>query len=115
MNTVNADGTVVCAPLADPRFTTSPLSVGATGGSGGVECFLGQVLLSALPNYALPGTMLADGRLLAIFDHIALYSLLGTYYGGDGVDDFALPDLRGMGPGGTSYVICYQGLYPGPP
>jgi hypothetical protein len=115
VRTVNADGTVVCEPIVDARFTTSPLPVGATGGGGNIECFLGQVLLSALPNYALPGTMLADGRLLDIFDHTALYSLFGTYYGGDGLDDFALPDLRGMGPGGTSYVVCVEGLYPGPP
>ncbi|MBZ0089295.1 MAG: tail fiber protein [Thermoanaerobaculia bacterium] len=39
-----------------------------------------------------------DGRLLAISSHSALFSLLGTIYGGDGRTTFALPDLRGRFP-----------------
>lgn len=38
---------------------------------------------------------LCDGSLLAIRNFQALFALLGTYYGGDGVNTFALPDLRG--------------------
>ncbi len=56
--------------------------------------FLGQVGLFAsdvVPNGWLP----ADGRLLAITQNSALFSLLGTTYGGDGQNTFALPDLRG--------------------
>jgi len=37
----------------------------------------------------------ADGRLLQIADNTALFSLIGTFYGGDGMTTFALPDLRG--------------------
>jgi microcystin-dependent protein len=47
---------------------------------------------------------LCNGALLAIQTNQALFSLLGTYYGGDGVRTFALPDLRGraiLGSGGT--------------
>ena len=39
--------------------------------------------------------MLCDGRLLNIADHDVLFSLIGTTYGGDGVNTFALPDFRG--------------------
>lgn len=39
-----------------------------------------------------------DGRLLSINDYQVLYVLLGTSYGGDGVNTFALPDLRGSAP-----------------
>jgi microcystin-dependent protein len=38
---------------------------------------------------------LCDGRLLQVNSHQPLYSLLGTAYGGDGINTFALPDLRG--------------------
>jgi microcystin-dependent protein len=42
----------------------------------------------------------------------ALFSLLGTYYGGDGRQTFALPDLRSAAPNGTTYSICTVGIYP---
>ena len=52
-----------------------------------------------------------DGRLLSISSNTALFSLLGTYYGGNGTTNFALPDLRGrvslgvgQGPGLSNYV-----------
>lgn len=46
-----------------------------------------------------PGTWaLCDGRLYNINDYQALYSLLGTTYGGDGVTTFGVPDLRGRAP-----------------
>ncbi len=45
-----------------------------------------------------------SGQLLNIASNAALFSLLGTTYGGNGVQTFALPDLRGRMPGGTSYL-----------
>lgn len=42
-----------------------------------------------------------DGRLLAIAQYDALFALIGTTYGGDGVNTFALPDLRSRIPVGT--------------
>lgn len=53
-----------------------------------------------------------DGRLIAIAQNNALFALIGTTYGGDGVTTFGLPDLRGRVPvsqgtlgGGSTYVI----------
>lgn len=46
-------------------------------------------------NYAPTNFALCQGQLLAIASNTALYSLLGTYYGGDGRSTFGLPDLRG--------------------
>lgn len=46
----------------------------------------------------------ADGSLLAIAENTALYSLIGTQFGGDGVTTFALPDLRDRAPTGMSNV-----------
>jgi microcystin-dependent protein len=54
----------------------------------------------------------ADGRLLSIAQNSALYSLLGTTYGGDGTLTFALPDLRGAAPNGMTYTICAEGIFP---
>lgn len=49
-------------------------------------------------NFAPRGWALCDGQLLSIAQNQALFSLLGTTYGGDGRTTFALPDLRGRAP-----------------
>ena len=53
-------------------------------------------------NFAPKGWALCDGRLLPINQNQALFSLLGTTYGGDGRVNFALPDLRGRVPIGAA-------------
>jgi len=71
---------------------------------GGLYCAtypcLGEIRLNA-SNFAPSGWALCQGQLLPISQHTALFSLLGTAYGGDGVSSFALPDLRGRAPIGT--------------
>jgi microcystin-dependent protein len=49
-------------------------------------------------NFAPKGWALCDGQLLPISQNTALFSLLGTTYGGDGLSTFALPDLQGNAP-----------------
>jgi microcystin-dependent protein len=49
-------------------------------------------------NYAPTGWAFCDGQLLPISQNTALFSLLGTYYGGDGKSTFALPNLQGNAP-----------------
>jgi microcystin-dependent protein len=49
-------------------------------------------------NFAPKGWALCDGQLLPISQNTALFSLLGTTYGGDGKSTFALPDLQGCAP-----------------
>ena len=44
------------------------------------------------------GWAVCDGRLLSVSDHTTLFSVIGTKFGGDGVRNFALPDLRGRAP-----------------
>jgi microcystin-dependent protein len=79
--------------------------------SGCSNQYLGEVWMFA-GNFAPPGTHVADGTLLPINQNTALFSLLGTNYGGNGVSTFALPDLRAFAPGGVSYVICLEGIFP---
>ena len=81
----------------------------------GIAPLLGQLLLVAyLPKYTPPaGWATCDGQLLKIDKDVALYSLLGTKFGGDGKTTFALPDLRGHEPTkGITYVISLQGRFP---
>lgn len=52
-------------------------------------------------NFAPVGWALCNGQLLAISSNTALFSLLGTLYGGDGRTTFGLPDLRGRVPIGS--------------
>jgi microcystin-dependent protein len=49
-------------------------------------------------NFAPKGWAWCDGQLLPISQNTALFSLVGTYYGGDGKSTFALPDLQGNAP-----------------
>ena len=65
------------------------------------EPFVAEIRIWAL-NYAPRGWAFCDGTLLPIAQNTALFSLIGTIYGGDGRTTTALPDLRGrapMGPG----------------
>jgi microcystin-dependent protein len=51
--------------------------------------------------------------MLLIKSYDALFSLLGTEYGGNGTTTFALPDLRNAAPDGLTYSICASaGIYP---
>lgn len=59
-----------------------------------MEPFLGQIQAFGF-NFAPRGWSTCDGQLLPISSYSALFSLLGTIYGGDGRTTFALPDLRG--------------------
>lgn len=52
-------------------------------------------------NFAPRGTMLCNGATLSIAQNQALFSLLGTTYGGDGVTTFKIPDFRGRSAYGT--------------
>lgn len=79
------------------------------GGRGAATpSFIGQVVASTT-NFAPAGFRFADGQLLSIAEHSALFSVIGTTYGGDGSETFGLPDLRGrtiigagQGPGLTA-------------
>jgi microcystin-dependent protein len=63
--------------------------------------FLSQIALFSC-NFAPRGWALCNGQLLPINQNQALFSLLGTTYGGDGRTNFALPDLRGRVPIGVN-------------
>jgi microcystin-dependent protein len=61
------------------------------------DYFVGEIV-SAGFNFNPRDFLPCDGRLIPIRDYTALFFLLGTQYGGDGRDTFALPDLRGVVP-----------------
>src|SRR6266568_2255274 len=76
-----------------------------------LEPFLGEIILVPY-NFAPQGWAFCEGQLLSIAQNTALFSLLGTTYGGDGRTTFALPDLRGrvpihfgQGPGLPNYNL----------
>lgn len=64
------------------------------------EPFLGEIQIFA-GNFAPRGWAVCDGGLMPITQNTALYSLLGTMYGGDGRTTFALPNLQGRAPMGV--------------
>lgn len=72
--------------------------------------YLGQITLVSFP-FAPKGWAACNGQLLPIEQNQALFSLLGIAYGGNGVNNFQLPDLRGRTPYGMSpqYPIGQSG------
>lgn len=69
------------------------------------EAYVGEIRIFA-GNFAPIGWRFCDGSLLPVVQYTALYSILGTKYGGDGKSTFALPNLKGRAPMG-------QGAGPG--
>jgi microcystin-dependent protein len=79
------------------------------------NAFIGEIRLFG-GNFAPQGWVFCDGRLLAISEYSPLFDLIGTTYGGDGVNSFAAPDLRsrvplsqGQGPGLSAYTLGQTG------
>lgn len=79
------------------------------------DVILAEIRLFA-GNFAPVGWALCQGQLLPISSNTALFSLIGTYYGGNGTNNFALPDFRsripvglGTGPGLSTYDLGDQG------
>ena len=70
---------------------------------------LAEMMLFAGP-YVPEGWLECNGQTLNINNYNALFSLLGTTYGGDGQNTFGLPNLAA--PPGMRYIICKEGIFP---
>ena len=82
-----------------------------------IDSFLTTIMLWG-GNFAPQGWLYCDGSLLSINQNTALFSLLGTTYGGDGRNTFALPNLPGIKTDDEAvvkYIICVNGIYPSRP
>jgi len=77
------------------------------------SCVIGDIVLSV--NGYGSGALPADGRLLPIASFTAVFSLIGTNFGGNGTTTFGLPDLRAFAPNGLQYSICVNGIFPSRP
>ncbi|OYY93914.1 MAG: hypothetical protein B7Y41_09460 [Hydrogenophilales bacterium 28-61-23] len=103
--TVTALAAALCLSAA-----WSPASVAC-----GLEPFIGEICIVPY-NFAPRGYAFTDGSLMPIAQNTALFSLLGTTYGGNGIQTFALPDTRGrviigagQSPGTGSYQLGQMG------
>ena len=74
------------------------------------EPFIGEIRMFA-GNFAPAGWAFCEGQLLPIAENETLFNLIGTTYGGDGQETFALPDLRGRLPMhmGNSFILAETG------
>ena len=73
-----------------------------------VEAYLGEIRIfggDRIPT----GWAKCEGQVISIRENTALFSILGTQYGGDGTSTFALPDLRSRTP---THMIAMEGVYP---
>lgn len=80
-----------------------------------MDAYVGEIRMFS-GSYAPQDWHLCDGALLPVSQNQALFALIGTVYGGDGVNNFALPDLRGrlpigqgQGPGLTAHTLAQTG------
>lgn len=80
-----------------------------------MDFYLAQIMMFG-GNFAIKGWQLCNGQLLPIAPYTALFSIIGTYYGGNGTSNFALPDMQGRVPVGmgnglglSPYVIGQKG------
>jgi Phage Tail Collar Domain len=112
---VNSDGSVACQAVGAGGVFVGHFgtNTGNAGLANGTTCTLGEIRLTASPVLTAGGAP-AAGQLLAINQNQALFSLLGTTYGGNGQTTFQLPDLRPITPNNMTYSICVAGVYPGP-
>lgn len=77
-----------------------------------MDYYLGQIQLFPF-NFTPQYWTLCNGQILNIQQNTALFSLLGTKYGGNGTTNFALPNLTNTSPvAGTNYCIAISGIYP---
>jgi microcystin-dependent protein len=72
--------------------------------------FIGEIRMFA-GNFAPAGWMFCDGQIMPIAENETLFNLIGTTYGGDGQETFALPDFRGRLPvhAGNGFILAQKG------
>jgi microcystin-dependent protein len=75
------------------------------------NCYVGEITVFA-GNFAIYGWAFCNGQTLSVSQNTALFSVIGTYYGGNGVSTFQLPNMQnnapmhwGAGPGLSTYVL----------
>jgi microcystin-dependent protein len=98
--------TVAAAGVASSAFSW----LGATPAFAAGSPFVGEIRMFG-GNFAPAGWGFCDGTLYAIAEFETLFNLIGTTYGGDGQNTFAVPDLRGRMPlhQGSAFVIGQNG------
>ena len=95
--------------VAAPTLASFPAFAGSNP-------FLGEVETFAF-NFCPLGWVVPNGQILAISQNAALFSLLGTTYGGDGTSNFALPIIKPIftvSPGAPPLTVCMatSGIFP---
>jgi microcystin-dependent protein len=91
--------------VAGAGFCAAMMAAWAPAANAGAEPYIAEITMFG-GNFAPRGWALCDGQILSIAQNTALFSLLGTTYGGNGTTNFALPDLRGR-------VAVHAGAGPG--
>jgi len=106
------------AELALVKAQMASHTVAATKEEVSAEPFIAEISMFG-GNFAPRNWAFCEGQLLAISTNTALFSLIGTTYGGDGRTTFALPDLRaaekqlqGKDGRGPRYIIALYGMFP---
>lgn len=76
-----------------------------------MEIFIGQIVLFPY-TFTPQGFLPCQGQLLPVQQNLALFSLLGKRFGGDGMTSFGLPNYGKLAPEGSTYCIAIEGVFP---
>ena len=96
-------------PGPPPSSEPTPSASSKRGRHGSVHHWIDHVeRRDRIPS----NNMSAAGQTLNISENPALFSLIGTNYGGNGTTTFQLPDLTSAAPDNTIYLICVSGVFP---
>jgi microcystin-dependent protein len=99
-------------PTKDLRYYIATSGYYPVHDGGSNEDFIGEIKLFPY-NFDPSGYIRCDGRILNISEYDALFALIGTTYGGNGITTFKLPDMRSMEPNEyTRYCINPYGVFP---
>lgn len=100
------------ARLLAAALSIAGLCAAPTAQANGPDAYLGELMLFG-GNFCPLGWASANGDVMSIANNEVLYALIGTTYGGDGINTFNLPDLRSraaVGPGGNAAGLTPQVL-----
>ena len=105
---------ILLAAFMTTALLLAPMKQALAGG----EPFIAEIIIFA-GTFAPRGFKFCEGQLLTVgkAENDALFSLIGTTYGGDGATTFALPNLKEAEKalGGARYIIALDGIYPSRP
>lgn len=103
-------GKIVISFILIISMMYSPFTTTTSSYAAGVESFIGSIAIFPY-DFTPLGWMRCEGQELQISNNTALFSIIGTEYGGNGISTFNIPNLKNKAAKNMHYAICTEGRY----